>query len=88
MTKRVSLWQCVYSMGLRRPPVQPLNTATILKPLLPNPHSIPFTHVADWVAVAPFPSSELSPQILPYSDFTSPSSFPSLGARELGTYHW
>jgi len=36
---------CVTSTGV---PAQ--NDATILTPLVPNSHSTPFTHVADWVA--------------------------------------
>ena len=38
------------------------NAASILKPLVPNPHSTPFTHrqhVAEWVA--PFLRSQHSP---------------------------
>ena len=38
-------------------------------------------HVADWVV--PFPRSQHSPQIPPYSPFTSSLSFPPLRAREL-----
>ena len=64
---------CVTSTGM---PAQ--NAATILKPLVFNPHSIPFTHVADWIA--PFPSS--SSQTPPYYPFSSYLSFPPLRAQE------
>ena len=54
----VGLWQRVYGVGLRRPPMgslqsklnrpecRPKNAAAILKPLVPNPHLTPFTHGA------------------------------------------
>ena len=61
-------------------------TVTIFKPLVPDPHSTPVTHGADWVA--PFPPVVdiflLFPQIPSYSPFTSPLFFPSFRARKLG----
>ena len=54
-TKRVSRWQHVYGVGLHWPPVHRLkrlrhmmaqSAATILKPLVPNPHSTSFTQAA------------------------------------------
>ena len=67
-------------------PVQ--NAATILKPLVPKPHSTPLhmaQHVADWVA--PFPLNQHSPPPPLKFLYTSPSPPPSpspLRARELG----
>ena len=52
------------------------NATTILKPLVPNPHSTPFTHhVAD--CVAPFPCSQHSPPP-PLKFLNTPPSHPPL----------
>ena len=64
------------------------NAATIIKPLVPYPHSTPFVHDATCWHHSPIvgiPSS--SPQILPYSPVTSLISFPPLLARELMHYN-
>ena len=63
------------------------NTATILKLLVPNPHSTTFTHGADWIA--PFPRSQQSLPP-PHKFFHTPpsppptNSLPPLRAREFG----
>ena len=58
------------------------NAATILKPLVPNPHSTSFTHgaqhVADWVPVAPFSRSQHSHPPSLKIFHTLPSPPPSL----------
>ena len=69
---------CVTSTGM---PVQ--NAATILKLLVPNPHSTPSTSGATccWLGCT---IPLFLPQIPPYSPFTSHLFFPPLRTRELG----
>ena len=62
------------------------NAATILKPLMPNPHSSPFTHVAD--RVAPFPRSQHSPLKSFHAPLLLPPLFLSLTCmRFRGNHH-
>ena len=58
------------------------NAATILKLHVPNPHSIPFTHVADWVAPVPR-SQQFPPPPLKFLHTPPSPPFSSLRAREL-----
>ena len=66
---------CVTSTGM---PAQ--KAATILKPLMPDPHSTPFTHGATYMLLTGLHHSTvvsipfLLPEIPPYSPFTSLSS--------------
>jgi len=57
---------CVTSTGI---PAQ--NAPNILKPLVPNPHSNPFTHGADWVGQ--FQHSQHSPPPPPLKFFRTPT---------------
>ena len=74
---------------MRRPKGCSAARQTLLKPLVPNPYSTPFYRW--YILLTGFfhipPQSEILssyPQIPPYSPFTSPLSFPSLHALELG----
>ena len=82
----------VYSLSQERPRKKSgQNAVTILKPLVPNPYTTPFTYgaISCWL-VAPFPRSQHTPSSPPKFLHTpsSPPPSPSLTCTRVGGNHY